>query len=212
MKLYKLRALTNCDELNRIKEIISTNKFWCSRFHEMNDPMEGVYHTSRVDLIEKIYDEKESYKICSFSAKKGFENPVMWGYYASGFRGIAIEIEFDDNEVKKVCYVSKLAKNTNVNVLKVLTTKLNVWKHEAEYRYLKPNTCNLNQIGNIVKIYIGNPYNNINNESNVLRNNQVLQKYRILKAELEKFLRDKNIEFVEVYVENNIVVEREINS
>ena len=118
----------------------------------------------------------------------------------------------DNQVIASLIHGLSVNENTNVNVLKVLTTKLNVWKHEAEYRYLKPNTCNLNQIGNIVKIYIGNPYNNINNESNVLRNNQVLQKYRILKAELEKFLRDKNIEFVEVYVENNIVVEREINS
>ena len=205
MKIYKLRALTNCDELNRIKEIINTNKFWCSKFHEMNDPMEGVYHTSRVDLIEKIYDEKQSYKICSFSAKKGFENPAMWGYYASGFRGVAIEIEAED-DIFEVKYRTKL--NKSMNAKEILTMKFRAWKHEAEYRFLKQNIENLEQIGNITKVYIGSPYNNINNESNVLRNNQVLQKYRILKAELEEFLQNKNIEFAEVCVDDNRVVEK----
>jgi len=212
MKLYKLRTLTNCDELNRIKEILNTNKFWCSRFHEMNDPMEGVYHTSRVDLIEKVYDEKESYKICSFSAEEGFRNPAMWGYYAGGFRGIAIEIEIEieNSKVEKVSYVTKLAKSEKVDVLKVLTTKLKVWKQEDEYRYLTQSEDNLHQIGNITKVYIGSPYNNINNESNVLSNNQVLQKYRVLKAELEEFLQDKNVPFSEVCVESNKIVERNI--
>lgn len=212
MKLYKLRSLISSDELSRVKNIINTNKFWCSRFHEMNDPMEGVYHTSRIDLIEKIYDEKESYKICSFSAEKGFRNPAMWGYYAGGFRGIAIELEINDNEVEKVSYISKLTKKKNVDVLKVLTSKLTVWKHEAEYRYLKQTSENLNKIGEITKIYIGSPYNNINNESNVLSSNPALQKYRDLKAELEEFLRDKNIPFVEVCVNGNKVSERGINS
>lgn len=189
IKLYRFRSLVNCKELERIKAIIKTNKFWCSKFHEMNDPMEGVYHTADVKLIDEIYDEKESYMICSFSGKKGFENPAMWGYYAGGFKGIAIEIEIPECEVDKVKYCSKVINTTDTKG--ILTSKLNAWKHEDEYRYLKKINKNLNEIGAITKVYIGNPYNNINNEHKVVQSNNILQKYRMLKEELEQFL-DEN--------------------
>ena len=90
MKLYKFRQLTSCRDLERIIEILETNKFHCAKFSEMNDPMEGVYIATVPSKIDKILTEKNEKRICSFSSKEGFENLAMWGYYANGFKGIPI--------------------------------------------------------------------------------------------------------------------------
>ena len=64
MKLYKFRSLTSEEEFERATQIIETGIFWCSKFSELNDPMEGVFRTSRNSgLIQEIYAEKISYKI-----------------------------------------------------------------------------------------------------------------------------------------------------
>ncbi|MFA6756860.1 MAG: hypothetical protein WCR62_03875, partial [Sulfurospirillaceae bacterium] len=95
--VYKLMSLSSEKDLCRIIEIICTNKFHCSTFSEMNDPMEGVYTYEHKHLVEPdLPATKNKYKICSFSGLKGFENPAMWGYYANGFKGIAIEIATKD--------------------------------------------------------------------------------------------------------------------
>ena len=108
IKLYKFRSLRTCEDLQRLKEILDTGKFWCSKFSEMNDAMEGVYYATHENIIEQIYNEKNRYKICSFSGKLAFENPCMWGYYAGGFQGVAIEIEIDSSGIYKVDYEKDL--------------------------------------------------------------------------------------------------------
>lgn len=103
MKLYKFRPLAKEEDFQRAKSIIETGCFWCSRFSELNDPMEGVFCTANHKIIDDAYKQKVSYRICSFSAEAAFENPCMWGYYANGFKGIAIEIEVSD-EAKKMIH------------------------------------------------------------------------------------------------------------
>ena len=86
VKLYKFRPLANNKDFRRLKSILKTRKFHCSKFTELNDPMEGVYNFSdydnRPEAIGLILGAKASYKICSFSSEDAFTNPLMWGYFA----------------------------------------------------------------------------------------------------------------------------------
>lgn len=212
LALYKFRTLGSSDELKRIKDIIEKGEFWCSKFYEMNDPMEGIYHSNSIKLSEKIFDEKNQRVICSFSSKNGFMNPIMWGYYANGFKGISIEVEIEKGEdkIKKIEYVSDIhtisSKKLFSNVDRILTTKLDKWKHEKEYRFITQSAEKLHKIGRIKKIYIGNPYGNIINRQNVIDNNKKIKEYLNLKAELEEFLNSKKIEYCEVMIDGNKVI------
>lgn len=76
----------------------------------------------------------------------------MWGYYANGFKGIAIEIEVDCKRsgIRKVSYAREVAKITNGDdaadaVERILTTKLSCWRHEFEYRYIEKSDRSLRQ-------------------------------------------------------------------
>jgi hypothetical protein len=169
MKLYKFRSLASCCDHKRAREILETGKFWCSRFWELNDPMEGIYWFNKGTLTDKfiqnVYTEKSNHVICSFSGEEAFEKPIMWGYYANGFKGIAIEIEVGCGQasIEPVTYAHKVAKitdrdETTASVKRILTTKLSCWQHENEYRYLQESDCNLHPIGTITAVYFGNPY------------------------------------------------------
>lgn len=60
----------------------------------MNDPMEGVYLAPLDESkISKMFEEKDGFVICSFSSEEALDNPLSWGHYANGFKGIAIGIE-----------------------------------------------------------------------------------------------------------------------
>lgn len=198
MKLYRFRKLTTCEELHRIVEILKTGEFWCAKFSEMNDPMEGVYYATERDKIDELYNKKNNIKICSFSGEKAFGNPAMWGYYAGGFRGIAIEIEVDESHVKPVRYVLETPLTSDIDT--ILTTKLKAWECENEYRFIEEVAQNKNRIGVITKVYFGNPYGKLSNTSDILEDNSDLQKYRKLKEELEDFLKEKNISYTDVVV------------
>lgn len=201
MKLYKFRALSNCEDFCKIKDIIEEGKFWCSKFMDMNDPMEGVYKSNGEDekQITEIYNGKQSYTICSFSGEEGFKKPIVWGYYANGFKGVAIEIEIEKEKVVPINYEIREVDNTKI--IDILTYKLKCWKHEDEYRFLDEKAENKVKIGNIKKIYFGNPYNNVYNEEMIKKDNKKLQEYLFKKAELETLLRSKNIPFADVTIE-----------
>lgn len=142
MKLYKFRQLGNCYDLERIEEIIEEKKFWCSKLWDLNDPMEGVFWSFK-ENVDKIFKEKNQYLICSFSGEKGFKNPLLWGYYANGFKGIAIEIEIEKKRIEKVKYVTLKKFNEPIeNEKEIIKRKLNNWKHENEYRFLIKSDCN----------------------------------------------------------------------
>lgn len=57
-----------------MRKILETGEFWCSRFWELNDPMEGVYLFDDGMLTsESIFSEKSSHALCSFSGKRAFK-------------------------------------------------------------------------------------------------------------------------------------------
>lgn len=201
IKLYKFRSLGNPIDFNRAKAILETGCFWCSQFSDLNDPMEGAFTTvvsgdCADEIVRVIYDKKKRYKICSFSSEKSFnagflrplENPAMWGYYANAFKGIAIEIEVDESEVRKIDYVDSIQKLSDWadkgEIEKLLSAKFISWQHEAEYRFLIDDQRNFHEIGKITAIYFGEPYRGAHNKQSIYSDNKSLQEYEKLKEEL----------------------------
>ena len=207
MKIYKFRQLLNATDFCRLKHIIETGKFWCSNFWELNDPMEGVFSILDDEEVSKkiteIYGEKGQYKICSFSEEKSFKNPVMWGYYAGGFKGVAIEVE--NYEVKKIDYNDNdilLGDNDVLDekIEKILLTKTLAWNHEYEYRFLDKIKDNLKKIEKITAIYFGNPYGGLINSGEIQKDKKTFEKYKFFKEEIIDVAKNKGIECFDVKI------------
>lgn len=213
IKLYKFRPLQDEKDFERAKHILETNHFWCSKFSELNDPMEGVFliAADAKSRISEIFGEKERYNFCAFAGEKGFENPLMWGYYANGFKGIAIEIEIARSEVEKIEYSPSIPSVEGPTDIKaILTTKLEYWKHEDEYRFLtegpKGIKNNEYKIGTIKAVYFGDPYGNIVNEQDVLDKSKTLSAYRELRKRLSEVADGKGFRQYFVKIENGKVI------
>jgi hypothetical protein len=193
INIYKFRQLINCTDFKRIKKIIISNKFWCSKFYDLNDPMEGVYTcTKNLNLINKIFSKKNSTHICSFCGTKGLNNLAMWGYYAGGGKGIAIELSTSPQDnIKKMNYVKNIKEQNFVH--DILLEKLDFWKHEDEYRFLGDNKEH--EIGVISKVFFGTPYFGVKNSDSIISSSLILQNYISFKEKLIKILDTNNIKY-----------------
>ena len=220
MKLYKFRPLANKDDFERLKGILETGEFHCSKFTELNDPMEGVYNFSdydnRPEAIGLILGAKASYKICSFSDEKAFSDPKMWGYYANGFRGVGVEIEVCREEVEEINYEDDVLSfpglNPDEEAKKILTTKLLPWGHEYEYRFLKKDYTNNRKfkIGKITALYYGSPYEKTINENDIIENRSALKKYIELKDNILLIAKELGLNCVKVKIEKCKVVKKTV--
>ena len=194
-KLYKFRKLEDCKDLERIKDIID-NGFYCNNIFDFNDFNEGVYTKNEYTLNITVA-EKLKYRICSFSAEEALNKELMWGHYAGAGKGVAIEIELDnDKNIKKVEY----GNNSNfTNIDEILTHKTESWRYESECRYLSKNDeanhLKTDDIGKITKIYFGTPYENLTNSDEIIEKSLSLQIYYKLRTELLDYCSEKNIEF-----------------
>jgi len=220
MKVYKFRQIKKDDDFSkvkddftRVKEIIETGDFWCSNFWKLNDPMEGVFsfREDYIEIVNLIHNEKKQYKICSFSGEEGFENPAMWGYYANGFKGVAIEVDIKDDKIKKIDYNDNSPsiegiKNNNdkieQKVEEILLNKSTAWNREYEYRFLIQSSNESHKIGKITAVYFGAPYDNTVNFDRILKNGKDITKYQDLKKELIEMAKKNNINCYNVKVEN----------
>ncbi|MDD4894188.1 MAG: hypothetical protein PHW54_02615 [Candidatus Omnitrophica bacterium] len=223
MKLYKFRSLTGTErdidsnrdsDFKRAKMILENGEFWCSKFSELNDPMEGVFYGSK-DLIDTIYTKKLQYKICSFSAKRALEKPYMWGYYANGFKGMAIEIEVDSGDVEEINYSNKIpsvdhlrsvCKTDDEVIVKIITIKSSPWKREAEYRFLIKDEKKYHKIGEITKVYFGNPYGGVDNKESIYKNNPSLLCYDKFKKYLIRLANERNISCYSIKIKDGKVL------
>lgn len=206
IRLIKFRSLTNSCDFEHAKDIIETGKFWCSKLWNLNDPMEGVYKTTNTSNIDEVFSDKNRYVICSFSSKEALKNPLLWGYYADGYKGIAIEIECDkkiidhclikegiDDCIIPVNYVKNILniENYNSSVPKIISNKLKCWEHEDEYRYLmKSEKEGLFEIGEIKKVYFGNPYSNTVNKRQITDASEKLKYYKKHKNHLKDYIKE----------------------
>jgi hypothetical protein len=128
-------------------DIFRNNRFYASKFNELNDPMEGFFDYDKTITKQHRKDllsEKQNRRICSFC--KSFSSPLLWAHYADRFKGICIEIETDDSatyEKKNVTYSPfrpylTHGQTNNLRELAdiVLSCKNKAWKYEKEVRLL----------------------------------------------------------------------------
>jgi len=113
--------------------------------------MEGsfIYSHSSTDetdyrsIVQEIIERKQKIRICSLS--KTFDCHLLWAHYASGFDGLAVEVELpeDDERVRDVAYrgvFGYLNMDTGLDPFRaaheVLSSKYSEWEYEKEVRIL----------------------------------------------------------------------------
>jgi hypothetical protein len=95
LRLYRYRSLKDDKALVRELKALKDSYIWCSKFTDLNDPMEGAFRpSSRIDKVNlrevnRLIEGKLSeIGIACFS--ESYENEVMWAHYAGSFCGICI--------------------------------------------------------------------------------------------------------------------------
>lgn len=172
MKLYKYKSVEH------IEDIIINQRLYCSKFDNLNDPMEWAFTSeedkSEVENLIKDID-KESWRICCLS--KSEQYGLMWSMYGDEHKGVCIEVEVEidapsDNEkitiseygdwlYGDVTYSLKSSKLSDVsrrNITRVLFIKSKQWEHEQEIRFVhrkNENETNVYFPVKVNKIYLG---------------------------------------------------------
>jgi len=165
MLAYKFRSV---EQLHYVLDIIFNNRLYCADSKELNDPSESLYGWSDGTHCycgnnSEIDRGLSNFRICSLSGT--WENPPLWGHYASGFTGVAIAIELPDNleNIKKVEYICNIFPtvfiddSTEIDTCckQILFSKNREWRYEQEIRIVhKDQWFNLSP-GAIKRIILG---------------------------------------------------------
>lgn len=148
MLAYKFRG---SNQIALALDIVFNNRLYCAEWGKLNDPMEGAFgysydSTEERDFSKEVADiirRTKQIKVCSLS--KTFDRHLLWAHYASGFEGLAVEVELPDNspEVKTVEYGGVFAHlpiqghiDAGLAAEQVLCSKYSEWKYEQEVRIL----------------------------------------------------------------------------
>ncbi len=219
-RLIKFIPLANDDgrtgNFERAEKIIKTGCFWCSKLWDLNDPMEGVFSTYDKESIPYLFNQKNNTVICSFSHHSAIKNPLLWGYYANGFKGIAIQIKVDKSKMKrgerirKIEYCNSISNAHIDDEDKIMTVKKTDWSHEKEIRFLKHGNPYSYKIGEITNVYFGTPYKHTDNYNDIEEKSETLKKYVELRQRLEQVCIDKGIE-PKYYYKGRIVDKKDLN-
>lgn len=149
MLAYKFRSAS---QLHFAFDIIINNRLRCSDWRHLNDPMEGMFFystqsTAEEDHSQKVADiirQKQNVLICSLS--RTFDCHLLWAHYASGFEGLAIEVELPDNmpNIRVVEYRGVFAHvsfedyiTADRTATEILSSKYKEWEYEREVRILQ---------------------------------------------------------------------------
>ena len=150
MKAYKFRSSS---QLSFALDAIFNNRLYCADWRKLNDPMEGMFEyfysvtceTDHFHNVDRIVDQKDWLRVCSLSLT--FNSYLLWAHYASGFDGLALEVDLpdDSNHIRKVGYrqassyiikddpqdldLAQVAKD-------ILSSKYQEWEYEKEIRIL----------------------------------------------------------------------------
>jgi len=99
-------------------------------------------------MFSEVCAETNRYKVCSLSAT--FNQHLLWGHYAGGFKGLAVEVEIDifPPDVVMVDYrpdAYAAIENSPFSTAEetaryVLSSKYEAWQCEKEIRVLSRNT------------------------------------------------------------------------
>lgn len=96
-RLYRYRSLA---QIQQELDAIENAYLYCSPYRNLNDPMEGLFTSSRLfrksaeyrTLRNAIRDNKAQIGICSFS--EVYDHELMWAHYANQFTGICVAYSF----------------------------------------------------------------------------------------------------------------------
>jgi len=146
MKAFKFRS---AQQLNFVMDILVRKRLYCCRSDALNDVREGelLRHgrdtgrgTDAFDYGQAVGTEMKSLRVCSLS--KTFNNHLLWAHYASGYSGVAIEVELDESDVLEVNYSNEFiflsefidSASPEAVARKALAQKWADWRHEEEVR------------------------------------------------------------------------------
>jgi hypothetical protein len=154
-RLYRYRSLK---KFERELEALEQGYIFCAAYTTLNDPMEGVFHSSKVfresdnyrDARRAIVDNKTQIGMSSFSEVHDHE--LMWAHYADQYRGICISYSFtkllgelsDDVSFARMYYnetvpLVRHSRQEPENTAKmVLSYKNYRWLYEREWRMFAP--------------------------------------------------------------------------
>jgi len=157
-------------------EAIEDGYLFCAAYRTLNDPMEGLFSSSKLlresedyrTIRDSIRDNKSQIGMCSFSEVHDHE--LMWAHYADQFRGICIAYNFSelcDGMADDITFV-RMFYNETVPTIRlsdqgpdelakmVLSYKNYRWLYEREWRMFaslgkvsyRPNNC-------VTRVYLG---------------------------------------------------------
>jgi hypothetical protein len=124
-------------------------KLWRREFPQYADMSRKMVPIYGIEIVKSLSDD---FGVCCFA--KDPLNPLMWAYYAESHRGMCLAFEFADidqgyfeeSSVYEVHYAKTplvfdlLMLKDRPSILKKLvpfvTTKHEIWRHEAEWRYV----------------------------------------------------------------------------
>ena len=145
--VYRYRSLVRFDW---VADIFLNNRFYASKYSELNDPMEGYFDSlpgTNKGLLEEIAKGKDQWRILCFSKKHN--DVLLWDRYADGFKGICIkvviepcgadvvlEVNYDDFPL---IFRNEHAEWTNAWSQICFQEKAKPWKREKEIRILSKN-------------------------------------------------------------------------
>lgn len=148
MIAYKFKG---ANQIPHAFDIIFNNRLYCAEWSCLNDPMEGMFaysHKSASEndvknVVAQIICEKKQLRVCSLS--ETFNCHLLWPHYASGFSGMAIEVELPDDSpaIRKIEYRGAFAGvsidgtvSAQEAAENILSSKYVEWSYEREIRVL----------------------------------------------------------------------------
>ena len=144
MRLYRYMSL---DNLWFLLDLVVDNRIHCATWDSLNDPLEGSYEVmidrltsdQRLALEQSLEVNRNSWRIASFSASA--TNLLLWSHYASGHKGVAVELQFPDDQpdLHKVTYsfftyIFGDDTDPKMSYPGIFTGKTEEWAYEEEWR------------------------------------------------------------------------------
>jgi len=194
MRLFRLHSLASKNHTSWVIDTVNSNRFHCSSFAAFNDPMEGIFRTKSLTDLENLTSQKNKFKVCCLTDIYGVKNPALWGYYAGSFRGVAFEIQCDDDYIHQITYakdIPSIPDTTDTNLIKALTTKVKPWKHEREFRFINKTEKEKNEIGKIIALHCFIPYNEVDNRIQIHNSSKSIKTYLVNLRRLKNQVGEK---------------------
>lgn len=171
--LYRYRSLK---DFEREIEAIERGYLFCAAFTALNDPMEGLFSSSKHlresghhrRIRESIVENKTQMGMCSFSEVHNHE--LMWAHYADQFSGICIAYNLSAllrHLPNNISFVRMFYNETEPTIhrtrkepghlaKRVLSYKNYRWLYEREWRMFAPlGEASYRNTACVTRVYLG---------------------------------------------------------